>query len=451
MTKKKVHILGICGTFMGGIALLAKERGIEVSGCDANVYPPMSDHLRDMGIEIIEGYEVSNLPDADQFIIGNSISRGNPAIEHLLSSGEKIISGPDWLNKNILSDKKVIAVSGTHGKTTTTAMISWILEDQGIDAGYLIAGKPKNFEKSARYGKDDVFVIEADEYDTAFFDKRSKFIHYYPETLIINNLEFDHGDIFPDLTYIFKEFHNLVRVLSSEAKIIFPSDDENIRHVLDMGCWSKLISYDLEGKNENTVFIKEGQENLTYKIKDDESDLDWAFLGVHNARNAMSASLAVHQYGISLDSSLKSLRNFQGVAKRQDTLLDSEELILIEDFAHHPTAIRSTIEGVRKRYPQNRLMVAIELRSNTMKSGFHDSNLIKSVVEADKVFWKGENKSQIEGLINNNPINSSQIIDIDKFVGDFRSTSSAGDILLVMSNGDFSDLSNKVIKSFENE
>ena len=451
MTKKKVHILGICGTFMGGIALLAKEKGIEVSGCDANVYPPMSDHLRDMGIEIIEGYEVSNLPDADQFIIGNSISRGNPAIEHLLSSGEKIISGPDWLNKNILSDKKVIAVSGTHGKTTTTAMISWILEDQGIDAGYLIAGKPKNFEKSARYGKDDIFVIEADEYDTAFFDKRSKFIHYYPETLIINNLEFDHGDIFPDLTYIFKEFHNLVRVLSSEAKIIFPSDDENIRHVLEMGCWSKLISYDLEGKNENTVSIKEGHENLTYKIKDDEGDLDWAFLGVHNARNAMSASLAVHQYGISLDSSLKSLRNFQGVAKRQDTLLDSEELILIEDFAHHPTAIRSTIEGVRKRYPQNRLMVAIELRSNTMKSGFHDSNLIKSVVEADKVFWKGENKSQIEGLINNNPINSSQIIDIDKFVGDFRSTSSAGDILLVMSNGDFSDLSNKVIKSFENE
>ena len=451
MTKKKVHILGICGTFMGGIALLAKERGIEVSGCDANVYPPMSDHLRDMGIEIIEGYEVSNLPDADQFIIGNSISRGNPAIEHLLSSGEKIISGPDWLNKNILSDKKVIAVSGTHGKTTTTAMISWILEDQGIDAGYLIAGKPKNFEKSARYGKDDIFVIEADEYDTAFFDKRSKFIHYYPETLIINNLEFDHGDIFPDLTYIFKEFHNLVRVLSSEAKIIFPSDDENIRHVLDMGCWSKLISYDLEGKNENTIFIKEGYENLTYKIKDDEGDLDWAFLGVHNARNAMSASLAVHQYGISLDSSLKSLRNFQGVAKRQDTLLDSEELILIEDFAHHPTAIRSTIEGVRKRYPQNRLMVAIELRSNTMKSGFHDSNLIRSVVEADKVFWKGENKFQIEGLINNNPINSSQIIDIDKFVGDFRSTSSAGDILLVMSNGDFSDLSNKVIKSFENE
>ena len=239
MSKERVHILGICGTFMGGLALMGKEKGIEISGCDENIYPPMSDHLQDMGIEIIEGYDSSELPVADYYVIGNSISRGNPALEYLLSKKSNLISGPEWLYDYVIKDKKVIAVSGTHGKTTTTAMIAWIFEDNNIDVGYLIAGKPKDFEKSARLGSEDIFVIEADEYDTAFFDKRSKFIHYKPDTLILNNLEFDHADIFPDISYIFREFHHLLRTLKKEAQIIFPNDDSNISKVLDMGTWSK--------------------------------------------------------------------------------------------------------------------------------------------------------------------------------------------------------------------
>ena len=227
MSKERVHILGICGTFMGGLALMGKEKGIDISGCDENIYPPMSDHLQEMGIEIIEGYDSSELPVADYYVIGNSISRGNLALEYLLSKKSNLISGPEWLYDSVIKDKKVIAVSGTHGKTTTTAMIAWISEDNNIDVGYLIAGKPKDFEKSARLGSEDIFVIEADEYDTAFFDKRSKFIHYKPDTLVLNNLEFDHADIFPDITYIFREFHHLLRTLNKEAQIIFPNDDSN--------------------------------------------------------------------------------------------------------------------------------------------------------------------------------------------------------------------------------
>ena len=451
MSKKKVHILGICGTFMGGLALLAKEKGLEVTGCDTNFYPPMSDHLQDMGIEIMEGFDISDLPKADEFVVGNSMSRGNSAVEYLLSNRLNIISGPDWLYKNVLKDKQVIAVSGTHGKTTTTAMISWILHDQGIDVGYLIAGKPKNFQKSAKFGKSNIFVVEADEYDTAFFDKRSKFIHYRPETLIINNLEFDHGDIFPDITFIYREFHHLLRSLSSDAKIIYPSDDENIKKVIEMGCWSDLITYDLQGKEANSINLSEGQKDLVYKLGETLGELDWDFLGEHNARNAMSAVLAVQQYGISLDASLKSLITFKGVAKRQDTLLDTNELRLIEDFAHHPTAIRSTLNGVKKRYPQSRLIAAIELRSNTMKSGYHDNSLIESVVDADMVFWRSEDEQQAKKLTTENPSKFFQISDVDIFVEDFEALSKEGDILLVMSNGDFSDLSNKVIERFKNE
>ncbi|MED5349558.1 MAG: Mur ligase family protein, partial [Pseudomonadota bacterium] len=338
MSKKRVHILGICGTFMGGLALLGKEKGMDISGCDNNVYPPMSDHLNDMGIEIIESYDPSHLPKADEYVIGNSIIRGNPALEHLLSSKANIISGPEWLYSNILKNRKVIAVSGTHGKTTTTAMIAWIFQDQGIEAGYLIAGKPKDFEKSARKGKQDIFVLEADEYDTAFFDKRSKFIHYKPDTLIINNLEFDHADIFPDLSYIYREFHNLIRTLKEEAEIIFPKDDLNISNVLNFGCWSKLIDYSFNEQNINSVNFSNSSNKTHLTIENEKGELDWSMLGEHNARNAMVALLAVNIYGIKLSDGINSLKKFKGVAKRQDVLMDEERLLLIEDFAHHPTA-----------------------------------------------------------------------------------------------------------------
>ena len=451
MSKERVHILGICGTFMGGLALLGKEKGIEISGCDNNIYPPMSDHLKDMGIEIIEGYEASKLPEADYFVIGNSISRGNPALEYLLSKKANLISGPEWLYKSILRDKKVIAVSGTHGKTSTTAMIAWIFEDQGIDVGYLIAGKPKDFEKSARMGNDEIFVIEADEYDTAFFDKRSKFIHYKPDTLIINNLEFDHADIFPDITYIFREFHHLVRTLKEEAQIIFPSHDLNIAKVLNMGCWSKLISYGVNDNHDNSISVHDDSKKTIYKIDEEQGQIDWKMFGEHNARNAMTAALATKQYGISLKDSLSSLEKFQGVSKRQDILLDTDRLVLIEDFAHHPTAIKTTLEGVRKNFPTNRLLVAIELRSNTMKSGFHDKRLVEATSDADMVFWKSPDFEQVQGLINKNPSISFKIEDVDVFVEDFNSISGEGDILLVMSNGNFDNLSSKILEITKDE
>ena len=451
MSKERVHILGICGTFMGGLAILGKENGIDISGCDENIYPPMSDHLEEMGIQIMQGYDASLIPDADRYVIGNSISRGNPALEYLLSTKADLISGPDWLYKTILKDKKVIAVSGTHGKTTTTAMIAWIFEDQGIDVGYLIAGRPKDFHKSARRGKDDIFVLEADEYDTAFFDKRAKFIHYKPDTLIINNLEFDHADIFPDISYIYREFHHLIRTLKEEARIIFPTDDLNISKVLNMGCWSKLISYGINGQHENSISFSEDNTPTRLRIAGDEGELDWTMLGEHNARNAITAVLAAKQYGIEMKDALNSLKKFKGVAKRQDLLFEDHRLVLIEDFAHHPTAIKSTLEGIKKKFPNKRLIAAIELRSNTMKSGFHDNNLVEAIAVADKVFWKSEDFTQTEKLVGAEPSKSSQIVNISEFVKEFKMLNQADDLLVVMSNGNFDNLTKLLLKEYKND
>ena len=451
MSKERVHILGICGTFMGGLAILGKENGIDISGCDENIYPPMSDHLEEMGIQIMQGYDASLIPDADRYVIGNSISRGNPALEYLLSTKADLISGPDWLYKTILKDKKVIAVSGTHGKTTTTAMIAWIFEDQGIDVGYLIAGRPKDFHKSARRGKDDIFVIEADEYDTAFFDKRSKFIHYKPDTLIINNLEFDHADIFPDISYIYREFHHLIRTLKEEARIIFPTDDLNISKVLNMGCWSKLISYGINGQHENSISFSQDNTPTLLRIAGNEGELDWTMLGEHNARNAITAVLAAKQYGIEMKDALNSLKKFKGVAKRQDLLFEDHRLVLIEDFAHHPTAIKSTLEGIKKKFPNKRLIAAIELRSNTMKSGFHDNNLVEAIAVADKVFWKSEDFTQTEKLVGAEPSKSSQIVNISEFVKEFKMLNQADDLLVVMSNGNFDNLTKLLLKEYKND
>ena len=449
MSKKRVHILGICGTFMGGLALLGKEKGMDISGCDNNVYPPMSDHLNDMGIEIIESYDPSHLPKADEYVIGNSIMRGNPALEHLLSSKANIISGPEWLYSNILKNRKVIAVSGTHGKTTTTAMIAWIFQDQGIEVGYLIAGKPKDFEKSARKGKQDIFVLEADEYDTAFFDKRSKFIHYKPDTLIINNLEFDHADIFPDMSYIYREFHNLIRTLKEEAEIIFPRDDLNISNVLNLGCWSKLIDYSFNEQNINSVNFSYSSNKTHLKIDNEKGELDWSMFGEHNARNAMVALLAVNIYGIKLSDGINSLKKFKGVDKRQDVLMDEERLLLIEDFAHHPTAIETTLKGIKKAYSNRKIYAAIELRSNTMKSGFHDDRLINVCSLVDKVFWKSEDKDQAKKLVEALPDKSSQIINIENFIDEFKQINRKGDVLVVMSNGNFDNLSQLLMNEFK--
>ena len=451
MAKEKIHILGICGTFMGGLAILGKEAGLEISGCDSNIYPPMSEHLLDMGIDVISGYDPSDIPKADYYVIGNTISRGNAALEELLNKKANLVSGPQWLYNFILKDKKVIAVSGTHGKTTTTAMIAWIFEYFKRDVGYLIAGKPKDFKKSARKGSEDIFVIESDEYDTAFFDKRSKFIHYNPETLIINNIEFDHADIFKDISAIHKEFHNLIRSMPEKAAIIFPTDDLNIAKVLNMGCWSQQESYSY-GENALNTFssILSDYSKIKFKIGNEEGELIWQMSGEHNARNAMSAVLAVNKYGISLSKSLEALSNFKGVSKRQDILWENEDIILMEDFAHHPTAIQMTLSGLRQKYKDYKIIAAIELRSNTMKSGYHDDVLIEATKEADEVFWKSDDKKQLDKFMQLDMSRSKLIESVEKSSNEIIEGIEQKTLIAIMSNADFDGFSQILIDRLKN-
>ena len=442
MTVKKIHILGICGTFMGGLALLARELGFEVSGCDENVYPPMSDLLKEQNIKVIKGYNKKDLPEAELYLIGNVISRGNESIEHILDSKLPHTSGPAWLSENVLKNRRVIAVSGTHGKTSTTAMLTWILVNLGMDPGFLIAGKPKDFSVSAKLGKDEIFVIEADEYDTAFFDKRAKLIHYNPEVLIINNLEFDHADIYSNLPEIQKQFHNLIRTMSSEDCIVFPGDDKNIREVLDLGVWSKEVEFGVEGNSSNYFeAIKKDHSSVRFSINKKVAEINWNLLGEHNARNAITALLALQHFNLSLSDSAKSLESFSGVKRRLDTIIDRKDLKLFDDFAHHPTAIQETLKGLRSRYLDNRIIALIEIRSNTMKSGLHDKNLTGATSEADLVFWKGADKDQLNNLVNKSPQKNYVIDSVDSFSDELKnSIIKDNDVIIMMSNGSFDGL-----------
>ncbi len=444
MSVKKIHILGICGTFMGSLALLARELGFEVSGCDENVYPPMSDLLEEQNIKVNQGYKKTDLPEADLYLIGNVISRGNESIEYILDSKLPHTSGPAWLSENILQNRRVIAVSGTHGKTSTTAMLTWILVKLGLDPGFLIAGRPKDFSVSAKLGKGEIFVIEADEYDTAFFDKRAKFIHYNPEVLIINNLEFDHADIYRNLAEIQKQFHNLIRTMSSEDCIVLPSDDKNIKTLLDSGMWSKKSEFGSNRKNLNYFdAIKKDHSSLRFFINKEKAEIDWNMLGEHNARNAMAALLALHHFDIAISDSAKCLETFSGVKRRLETIIDREELKLFDDFAHHPTAIEETLRGLRSRYNENRIIALIEIRSNTMKSGLHDARLLSATNEADLVFWKGPDENQLRNLVNQTPKNHNIMDSVDLFADKLKSSvTNEGDVIVMMSNGSFDGLAN---------
>ena len=444
MSVKKIHILGICGTFMGSLALLARELGFEVSGCDENVYPPMSDLLAEQNIKVNQGYKKTDLPEADLYLIGNVISRGNESIEYILDSKLPHTSGPAWLSENILQNRRVIAVSGTHGKTSTTAMLTWILVKLGLDPGFLIAGRPKDFSVSAKLGKGEIFVIEADEYDTAFFDKRAKFIHYNPEVLIINNLEFDHADIYRNLAEIQKQFHNLIRTMSSEDCIVLPSDDKNIKTLLDSGMWSKKSEFGSNRKNLNYFdAIKKDHSSLRFFINKEKAEIDWNLLGEHNARNAMAALLALRHFDIAISDSAKCLETFSGVKRRLETIIDREELKLFDDFAHHPTAIEETLRGLRSRYNENRIIALIEIRSNTMKSGLHDARLLSATNEADLVFWKGPDENQLRNLVNQAPKSHNIMDSVDLFADKLKSSvTNEGDVIVMMSNGSFDGLAN---------
>lgn len=451
MLKKRVHILGICGTFMGGLALLARELGFQVSGCDENVYPPMSEHLADEGIEIISGYKLADLPEAEVYLVGNAMSRGNEIIEYLLNTKANIVSGPEWIYENILKEKKVIAVSGTHGKTSTTAMIAWIFEYIGKDVGYLIAGKSKDFKVSSRLGTENIFVIEADEYDTAFFDKRAKFVHYHPDVLIINNLEFDHADIYKDLSAIQTQFHHLIRSMPQNSLIIYPEEDLNVGSLMQQGSWSETESYS-SNKNSKNYYVPLSSDfsSVKFILEQEQGVLEWSMLGAHNAQNAFCSILACQKFGLPLEKILEALKEFKGVSRRQDLLFNKHGTVLIDDFAHHPTAIKSTLEGIREKYKDHRIIALIELRSNTMKSGLHDKSFADSTKNADKVYWKGQDRRQLEIICNLNSSESSIIESVEDTVSEIINDLHGDDLLVTMSNGSFDGITSRLLESLEN-
>ena len=426
----KIHILGICGTFMGGLAQILIEKGHQVSGSDHQFYPPMSDQLDALGVEMIQGYDIANMPGADLFIIGNALSRGNSSIEHILDKKLPYASGPQMLGE-MIKDKTVIAVAGTHGKTTTSFMLCEIFQNQGTDIGYLVGGVSQSLESSARLGSSDIFVIEADEYDSAFFDKRSKFIHYHPDTFIINNIEFDHADIFSDLSDILKQFHHAVRTVPGEGNILIHKDGENISELLDMGCWSNTCEIGTEETIQLDIL------NKVLIFKDETFDLNsLPFYGKHNYQNALMAIYAAFLHGVHPKNSFAALENFKGVKRRFEKIYDDNNIIIIDDFAHHPTAIESTILAAKDHFDGNILGI-IELGSNTMSGGFHGPNLHKSANLLDQAFWLNLSGSEGEG---------HEFTSVDALLNDIKDTLDGFNVILIMSNKDSKKISEPLIE-----
>jgi UDP-N-acetylmuramate: L-alanyl-gamma-D-glutamyl-meso-diaminopimelate ligase len=371
---------------MGGLAVIARQLGHQVSGSDQNVYPPMSLQLEQQGIQLMEGYRGDNLANnPDLVIIGNALSRGNPEVEAVLNRGLRYVSGPQWLAEHVLQSKWVLGVAGTHGKTTTTSMLSWILDQQGLKPGFLIGGIPLNFDVSARLGDSKYFVIEADEYDSAFFDKRSKFVHYRPKTAILNNLEYDHADIFPDLDAIKKQFHHLVRTVPGEGLIISPAIDGNVNEVLTMGCWTPTVTTSIHGTAAWNAELLEsdGTRFKVFQQDQEQGVVAWPLTGDHNVYNALSAIAAAHHIGIAAKDAISALAEFKNVKRRMEVIANIKGVTLYDDFAHHPTAIETTLDGLRKKVGQERIVAIVEPRSNTMRLGVHNETLAASLKTAD--------------------------------------------------------------------
>ncbi|MGD7036109.1 UDP-N-acetylmuramate:L-alanyl-gamma-D-glutamyl-meso-diaminopimelate ligase [Methylotuvimicrobium buryatense] len=436
-----IHILGICGTFMGGLALIAREMGYRVTGSDQNVYPPMSTQLEQQGIELMSGYRPENLDcKPDLVVIGNALSRGNPEVEAVLNRGLKYVSGPQWLAEHVLAERWVLGVAGTHGKTTTTSMLSWILEYQGFKPGFLIGGIPLNFGISARLGESSFFVIEADEYDCAFFDKRSKFVHYRPRTAILNNLEYDHADIFPDLDAIKKQFHHLLRTVPGEGLVIAPEADENISDVLDMGCWTPVEKTSIEGRSAwNAELLN--SDGTRFKINyhgAEQGEVLWNLTGNHNVGNALSAIAAARHIGITPKDAIAALGEFKNVKRRMEVLAKIDGITIYDDFAHHPTAIKTTLEGLRKQVGSERIIAIVEPRSNTMRMGIHTKSLAKSLVEADQaILFQPENLGWDLSGLKNYAGNIEICKTLDDIIAKLKLEARYGGHFVLMSNGSF--------------
>jgi UDP-N-acetylmuramate: L-alanyl-gamma-D-glutamyl-meso-diaminopimelate ligase len=450
----RIHILGICGTFMGGIALLARELGHEVSGSDANVYPPMSTQLEEQGIELMEGYDPEHLqPTPDLVIVGNTLSRGNPAVEFILNNKLPYISGPQWLSEHILQTRHVLAVSGTHGKTTTTGMLCWILESAGLNPGFLVGGVPQNFGISARLGGNKYFVIEADEYDTAFFDKRSKFIHYRPDTLIINNIEYDHADIFADIAAIRREFHHIVRIIPENGLIIANQADAEVSRVLEMGCWTTVEYFGGQASDMKPEWGVDAlsedfsQFNVLFNSKI-VGKVSWELIGLFNAENALAAIVAANHVGIEPSQSCEALQSLKNVKRRLECLAEVNQVTVYDDFAHHPTAISATLKALRQKVKGERIIAIMEPRSNTMKRGIHRETLAAAFVEADHTFlYAADNLDWDLSKAVSSLGKKARVMDsIENIVNTVASLAEAGDHILIMSNGDFSGLHQMLIE-----
>ena len=457
-----IHILGICGTFMGGIAVLAKQEGHRVTGCDANVYPPMSTQLEAQGIELIEGFSPNQIKlNPDIYVIGNVVSRGNPLMEEILNQGLPYISGPQWLSENVLQDKWVLAVAGTHGKTTTSSMLAWILEYAGLAPGFLIGGVPENFGVSARLPqapKQDsksispFFVIEADEYDTAFFDKRSKFVHYRPRTAILNNLEFDHADIFDDLPAIEKQFHHLVRIVPQNGLVVVNGREDSIKRVIANGCWTPVEQFGADADWQANNIDANGSFDVLFKGQR-QARVSWDMLGEHNRMNALACIAAARHVGVAPCIAIEALGEFKNVKRRMETKGVVNNITVYDDFAHHPTAIETTVAGLRAKVGDfkstgARILAVLEPRSNTMKLGVMKDALPTSLKNADLVFCYGANLGwdAAEAL---KPIkNKAQTFEnLENLVTAIAKSAKSGDHILVMSNGGFGGIHQKILDS----
>ena len=436
-----IHILGICGTFMGGIAAIAKQADYRVTGCDDNVYPPMSTQLEAQGIDLVEGWSIEQLElQPDVFVIGNVVTRGNPLMEEILDRGLPYVSGPQWLADNLLHDKWVLGVAGTHGKTTTSSMLAWILEYAGLNPGFLIGGIPRNFDISARLTESPFFVIEADEYDTAFFDKRSKFVHYHPRTVILNNLEFDHADIFPDLVSIETQFHHLVRTVPGNGLVVSNACEDALARVIARGCWTPVETFGLDDgwhiDDNNQVTLNGVDQGL----------LQWDLIGEHNNLNALAALAAARHAGVPVAQGLAALTEFKNVKRRMEVRGTIHDITVYDDFAHHPTAIQATVTGLRQKVGSARILAVLEPRSNTMKLGVMKDALPGSLKGVDRVFCYSANLGwdASESLA---PLEGRAVVmnDVDELVDAIVSTAKSGDHVLIMSNGDFDGLHEKLL------
>ncbi|WP_456404539.1 UDP-N-acetylmuramate:L-alanyl-gamma-D-glutamyl-meso-diaminopimelate ligase [Thiolapillus sp.] len=449
-----IHILGICGTFMGGIAQIATALGHRVTGSDAGVYPPMSTQLEAAGIELMEGWDASHLqPAPDVVVVGNALSRGNPAVEYMLDQGLPYTSGPQWLAEHVLQDRWVLAVAGTHGKTTTASMLAWILQYAKLEPGFLIGGVPRNFGRSARLGEMPFFVVEADEYDTAFFDKRSKFVHYHPRTLVMNNLEFDHADIFDDLAQIQRQFHHLVRTVPGSGLIVSPKRDSNLDAVLEMGCWTPVEYFS-------------AQEECTWQAGNPAADgsafdvicegenagrLSWNLTGEHNVNNALSALAAARHAGVPVAVGIDALGQFENVKRRMELRGTVSDIRVYDDFAHHPTAIETTLGGLRAQVGEGRILAVLEPRSNTMRMGVHAETLPASLEAADEVLLFSPASLDWDAKKVMAPLGDKcRVLDsTEEIISLLRANARAGDTILVMSNGGFENIHERILEALE--